>query len=767
MMIYYEVKKLISQSRFIFTSMMCIVLFGFTFLFQQYSSDNIFVKNKQLYESEVHSLKQKSETAIGYLEDKLTLYEDAIEYYRRMMSPQQMQRDETMFMDDVIHLAMNSSIEELEAKEMFYSAFIKQVTQVQNYKEYLAKVDKKASNLAKDKPWKTNQKNRKYYNTMREAYAKLNNIDIKLDDSLAFQQFSSSQIDTYFMLFLCLFGCVSLFKVEEKNDMNTLLYTTRQSGLPLAISKLVVMFFISVVVVSLFTLIKYGLCSMLYGSFDLTANIQGLSYFYTSPFPLTQFELIILTNSVLALVMFSMQVLLSALYKVQRNLIFAIVLYLVLFIVSAIMFESILENSYFVNLKYLNLYLPTQMNYVLSSFMSIDLFDFTLKVEKIYFIVILVVMIPSIFIYLCFFQSGVKKITFTLSKYRNNFIRHTHLYMHEWFKLLIHQKVLVILLIAIGIATFMQVQLFQGVPNTVFESEQAIAKAYETYGGYMNEEKVCILERKYEELMEYESEKEQIIFKYKQQEITSEEYEKKLNEFMQLDKEMVIFQQVYNDYEGIGTYLNYKKGFETIFSIKNDYRDFRNSLFIFIAFICMFCGIYTNDYEKGEELLYETTVYGGKKRLYAKFYVIVTSFVGIVMYYGSEFIMFTNRYPTSHWEYPVYTIANNKSIIFEDMPILGYFIGLIVIRFIVLLCAAIWMLYISKKTKQKVLSLFICTLIFILPGLLVSLGFTFLLPFSFLHILMGNILLQTSVIPLVILIFLTIIIARKLIREVN
>lgn len=772
MIILFEFQKLFRQTRIKSIFLIFILLFVGVFTFQQMNDENTFVKNHALYTKEIEYMNSiNDKKKIEYVDDKMTFYETLINYNQMYNKSIIVGSEEEIdiFDEEIVSYYKKTDMEEIRSLNVFYTALNDYIKNTILYNEYLAQVQKGIENIRDGISWNMYSEARKnYFDEMEVAYTALQSESLPLSNTLSFEQFSKSNIDIFFVVTLALLITILVFQLDDKNEMNQLLLTTKKGGYTSALAKLVVILITSIAMTLSFFVLKYSICHIVYGAFHWQHPIQSTSFFHESAYNLNVGQILLLYIGLLCLFVVSMQLVLVSLFKFFRIKMVSLLIIILLFLMSAISFYTIDSNSKFVLWKYLNLFLGFQITNLYSAFNSVAIFNQILSLPTLFTWIFMVLSGVSLVIFIVFCNTSMKTLTLhnPVDKITYKMYKHTSIYLHEMQKLLFNGKTILIIILFIGLGCWIQTSSFDGVETLIYENEEYAFEMFNTYGGKMDGEKQKVIESKNQSIDDLQLKMEQAKFEYDMKRITIEDYQKVVDEYQSSLKEGAMFKIVYNQYTLNPEYVVYAKGYHSIFGMNTEYRDIRNAIFVSIFLVLSFYAIYTMDQEKDEEMLYVVSKNGIQKRLHKKVLVLFTLIPIYLLYYLVEFFQFQSLYPMNHWDFPLAALANeNVSYMFplsENVPIGVYFICLWGIRLFAVVSITLFVLYISKKSKKRIVSFLVSFLIVLVPGLLSFTGLHFLSAISLLHLLMGNSVLQSNMTVIVIYLILDTILVRKL-----
>ncbi|MEE0868250.1 MAG: ABC transporter permease, partial [Ruminococcus sp.] len=289
-LLIYELKKVLNKRIFLVVVALCLVINGFLL----YSSQNTEENNLRLTYSDEYGemLDEYSsiplDKAKKQVEDELLAYEisgrleslaqadneELIESYTseleeyRKSNPEAYQKA----------VEMSESREESFWKNSFLYDISQQIEYINSYPDFISEMYDRAKAQSASSIF-GDENSFSYKNLYKTAddYSGLKDTKLNLVNSESFTATVKYGLTDFFVIAVVLLICIYLFGYERDKGLYSLIRCTKFGRLKTIIAKLAVLFVLSAVVSVLFILSDFIVNIFLYGSTDLSVNVQSIS----------------------------------------------------------------------------------------------------------------------------------------------------------------------------------------------------------------------------------------------------------------------------------------------------------------------------------------------------------------------------------------------------------------------------------------------------------------------------------------------------------
>lgn len=556
-------------------------------------------------------------------------------------------------------------------------------------------------------------------------------LELGLEEGLkTATSFWSTDLCLIVLLFLL---CTILFQSEREDGLSPLIRTTRKGKSTTAGAKL----FVLMVLTVLLALLYYGfillIANGLFGFGDLNRHIQSMHAFSRTVEPMTvkqylflYFILKVAVNLFVALLLASIIVFLHHSSRIYMAL-------ALLLGGSYALYSLIHPNSYLNVFKYINIAAFYDTFYLLADYRNMNMFGFPFRKDTLTYLVggalLLVLSVLCCWLLVSYRTvtskaSGIRWLE-ALKAYSFKLRRHNNLFQHEWYKLLITGKSILIIILACFIA-------YQHIEKEErrFDKDSIIYNRYVSQlDGELNEEKLNFLIKEREkftllpEHFAYWNDKyvsEQIDLQtYNLEKAKIEEFAKQEEIFQYVEKQRDYLLQLHKDQGIHGRFVNVISS-DALFNRPKT--DLLEGILYIIFLIVGLSPLFSLDYKNGMVSLLQST-HHGRWSLFAIKHLIAYLY-GIFLLYIFQFPKFYNliqQYPAIHWKAPI-----------QSVEILGHVdLNVNVLEYVVLIGALQTLgiillihiaLFIAVLVKKQALMLLTTTAVIMLPLCLQFMG---------------------------------------------
>lgn len=616
--------------------------------------------------------------------------------------------------------------ETLEKEWLLIQTFFAEASQVAGYEEYLQSVHNNRDRLHSISIFSSGEEagafSSRNIEKSADDYSLLNSSGVNWSPSKAIKS-SMENLWTDIILILGLFLFVGILITEEKEK--GLFYMTRASeyGRLTSISAKLLALFIHCMFA---TSIIYGSNLLFFegtiGLGDLTSKLQSLAPYMESALDMKIISYIILSIVTKSLVLFLFGSLLTAISIFSNKAFMPYLFGVGMMVVSWILYKFTPIHSSWNLLKYLNLVGLLKTEDMYGSYVNFNIFGYPVSRLSISWLIIglFVVfgVILSIFLFVRSSSLEMKRIGFTLPI---RFKPHANLFFYETYKILIMNRTLIVLLL------FSFLLLGQNLSKEYHPSVQE--DYYQTMmlelEGELTPEKEKLIQTEEERYEKAFSKIETIDQMVAQGEINEDTGESMKQSYYGVISFYPEFQKVFGQYESILQYggrFIYETGYLYLFGVSNQ-SYMIDLLLILLALVFGFANIISMEYVKNSwHILNPTTM--GKAKIIGRKIVITLLSAGmlLILPWISKSIAIRQVYPMNELGNVIQAIPYYHHFSLQ-VPIWGFIAGAIILQFLFIGTISLFILLISGWRKNHLQSLFFSMLLFILPLLLIMIGF--------------------------------------------
>ncbi|MGN0502307.1 MAG: hypothetical protein ACI4HN_05235, partial [Ruminococcus sp.] len=384
----YELKKVLNKRIFLIVLALCLVINGFLL----YSSQNTEENNLRLTYSDEYGkmLDEYSsmplDDAKKQIDNELLAYEisgrleslaqadneELIESYTSELEEYRKSNPEAYKKA----VEMSESGEESFWKNSFLYDISQQIEYINSYPDFISEMYDRAKAQSASSIF-GDENSFSYKNLYKTAddYSGLKDTQLSLVNSDSFTAMVKYGLTDFFVIAVVLLICIYLFGYERDKGLYSLIRCTKFGRFKTIIAKLAVLFVLSAVVSVLFVLSDFSVNTFLYGSTDLSVNVQSISEFRNCTLPVTSGQFLLLfvlakiigifvVSSLLALVFicFSSS---AAMYLTGLGAVGA----------EYLLYTLIGQNSFLNLLKYINIFYILDGGEFFGSYLNLNIFS--------------------------------------------------------------------------------------------------------------------------------------------------------------------------------------------------------------------------------------------------------------------------------------------------------------------------------------------------------------------------------------------------------
>lgn len=618
---------------------------------------------------------------------------------------------------------------DLHYQYLLYSEVQTYYQQIIDYQRYVGGVKQNTEKLKKMPVWKSYSSGKQaYYEDLELLYAKLDDVTLESTNHISVESILSINSSLLLLIF-ALFLVLSIFNIDESSKMDDLLLITKYGRSRTTFHKVLVLIFSVSAISFLIHGVELFVSQVNYGWINWNIPVQSIPSLYTVPYKLSLggWYIWMVLGRTLALV--ALSCLFGAFYHFFSNKKHSILLYNLVLVLSAFAFIMISDTMAIVWLKYINLYALINTQTLLSQYRIIEFFNFVIPVSQIHMILIGVILLGSFFtIFIKRLSQKRLDIKFKLNfnKFSNALFKRLNLFTFEGYKLFVMQKGWIVVLIVVSILGSFISQTMGS--YTILDSQRQLANYYGEYGGELTQDKISWIENENERYLMMQQNLQEAANQYQNEEISSEVYYQIIDNYTIETADRNLFLDYYAHYlERESNVLIYPTGYQTLFSMNTNARDFRNSIILLLGIIFVLSPIVSQDREQKMDELYSVTKKGGfnLKRSkvilgigYATVYICLFTFV--------ELLAFSFVYTMSAWNAHVMDVLpQNLEIQSQwilNLQLWQYFGFVLMLRIATASAIAVIIIGISRLFRSPLITYVVSIAVFFVPIMLKYIG---------------------------------------------
>ncbi|WP_037322778.1 hypothetical protein [Ruminococcus sp. NK3A76] len=597
-----------------------------------------------------------------------------------------------------------SDLVELELTE----AVLAEVEAASKYDDYLSGIDERAKKMTAISLF-ADPDSFSYKNIAKtpDDFAHLKGSTLTVSPSKGVDM-ATGFLPTDVVAFLMIMTVIVTIVTREKELEQLLLSRTTFKGrASLGAAKLFTCFSAAFVSLALLYSVNFIIAYNTYGFGDVTRQIQSVMSFNASSLKITVTEYFVFFLLTKLLVYCAFAALIYLVTAISDS---AVKVYAILAAILAgesVLYYTIQPTSYLCPLKYINLVAFANTRQLYSDYLNLNIFGEPYNYFYIFFISAIVLLIFfSVLSVVSFARRGVirnhtKRISLHLPE-----IRHTSLFLHECYKILINGKVLFVML---AFAAFVYAS-YTPIKERFYSKEEIYLKQYILkYEGELTAEKEQAIELEGEALDEFDTSGDEITSMIKMQDLAEKRsaYESFISHIDYLKQN--------------GGEIVYDTGYKLLTGDESaGSKDTTMALTAMAMLILTLTYVYSIESQTGANILLHTSL-KGRGAVFIRKLIIGTAVVTIIylMTYLPYFYGVLKAYGTREITAPACSMEHLQSF---NLSIKAYLILLCVVRYLTLITAMLLIFFISKKAKSFISALLIETAVFILPLVLYLLG---------------------------------------------
>lgn len=737
----YELKKVLNKRIFLVVVALCLVINGFLL----YSSQNTEEYNLRLtYSDEYGEMLDKYSSmpldkAKKQVEDELFAYEisgrleslaqadneELIESYT--IELEQYRKSNPEAYKKAVEMSENG--EESFWKNSFLYDISQQIEYINSYPDFISEMYDRAKAQSASSIF-GDENSFSYKNLYKTAddYAGLENTELRLVNSDSLTATVKYGLTDFFIIAVVLLICIYLFGYERDKGLYSLIRCTKFGRLKTIISKLAVLFVLSAFVSVLFIYSDFIVNDFLYGSTDLSVNVQSISKFRNCTLLVTAGQFLLLFALAKTIGIFVISSLLALVFICFSS---SAAMYLTgLGAVGAeyLLYSLIGQNSFLNLLKYINIFYILDGSQFFGSYLNLNIFSNAVTSVPIVLGVFgIVFILCTIFSCVVFCKRNQQKKANIFSKLfekiKLRFFRingSTSVLKGEIFKFTIQNKMAVVLVLLL---VFAVVSSFGMVRYPYSEVSDADYKAYIEYlEGDITSEKETYITEQQQYFDDLRQRLDEIAVNSELSESTKQAMSKSIENI--LNSKGVAFDRVTEQYnrllglksDGVKARFIDENIYSTFVSSKTrEWNDF--ALLCLVLLIAVPC-VFSVEYKNGMINLIRPTK-NGKTKLFVRKIAVLLMFTlfSFISVYLPYFIRFINTYGTKSFATPIVCIFDKLQV--SCFSVMGAMLVNLLYSLLLALAVVSIITALSIITESNMFTMVLSTVLIIIPCLAV------------------------------------------------
>lgn len=634
-----------------------------------------------------------------------------------------------------------------------YNELFTRLNIVNNYSTTISNVISQAQSNIKELQSRNLYVNDFLYNKQLKSiqfYQKaISNVTLHFEYTSGWDRFFLySSVDIFIYIAIIVVNSI-IFTQEVTTGMSSILYVTQKGRKSTAISKICTSLFFSIIIVLLFLLETFLIIGGIHGYSNISNGIQIIKEFTYCPIVITigEYFILFLFTKIATFSLIGLTIVLFS--CILPNYVFVFVFGLCFYGLNFILHIYPYLNAHNI-FYYLNLITTASVNPLFKDFSVVNIFNNAIFAYPIAYCFLFSAILISI-ILIIWLYSTQKSIKSSFSVTLPTLPRHSKnpperntspskstltlsTLSYEYYKLLISNRCIFLILIAITIKLFMSFNLYA--PQNSYTD--AVYKEYMTsLAGELTEDKHLYIQNERQTINQNISNYALMQNKYSNKEISLTEYGNYLRQYTSainrddilhsIEKHETYITKQHNS--GNSAWFVYDTGWNTWFFSSFDW-----SLYVLILLI--FAGIFTNEYQSqssaGNFVSILRTTYNGRIVTWRKKYIVtitISIFLSLI-WNLIDFLFISWSYDLPLFNAPILSIQA-----FENFPlnisILEYLILFLFLKTFAILSYSCLLCSLSSLFHNHIIVLTITTVVTLIPSLLAFFKLSFFNTFDF------------------------------------
>ena len=384
----YELKKILNKKIFFVVLLLCLAINGFLLYSSQNTEENsIRITYSNEYAKMLNSYSSMSlNDAEKQIDNELLAYE----IFSRLENLAQTDNEElienyTYELDEYRKSnpdAYQKAVEMSEKggdnfwKNSFLYNISQQIEYINSYPDFIDKMYDRAKAQSSSSIFgdESSFSYKNLYKTSND-YSGLKNTKLSLVNSDAFIATTEYSLTDIFIIAIVFLLCVYLFQYEREKGLYSLVRCTKFGRFKTIISKFMLLFVLSAVVSILFIFCNFIINTFLYGSTDLSVNIQSISEFRNCTLTVTAGQFLILFAFAKIMGTFVISSFLALVFIIFSSFATMYLTGLVIIGAEYLLYTLIGQNSFLNLLKYINIFYILDGGEFFGSYLNLNIFS--------------------------------------------------------------------------------------------------------------------------------------------------------------------------------------------------------------------------------------------------------------------------------------------------------------------------------------------------------------------------------------------------------
>lgn len=733
----YELKKILNKKIFFVVLLLCLAINGFLLYSSQNTEENsIRITYSNEYTKMLNSYSSMSlNDAEKQIDNELLAYE----IFSRLENLAQTDNEElienyTYELDEYRKSnpdAYQKAVEMSEKggdnfwKNSFLYNISQQIEYINSYPDFIDKMYDRAKAQSSSSIFgdESSFSYKNLYKTSND-YSGLKNTKLSLVNSDAFIATTEYSLTDIFIIAIVFLLCVYLFQYEREKGLYSLVRCTKFGRFKTIISKFMLLFVLSAVVSILFIFCNFIINTFLYGSTDLSVNIQSISEFRNCTLTVTAGQFLILFAFAKIMGTFVISSFLALVFIIFSSSATMYLTGLVIIGAEYLLYTLIGQNSFLNLLKYINIFYILDGGEFFGSYLNLNIFSNAVTSIPIAFAVFgTVFLLCTVFSCILFCKRNQQKtagiFSRLLEKFKSRFFTlngSTGVFKGEVFKFTIQNKMAVMIVLFV---LFAIISSFGTVRYPYSENSDADYKAYMEYleGDITSEKENYILKQQ-----NYFNNLQQRMGEIAENSELSENAKQAMSKSIEniLNSKGIAFERVIEQYNRL-LELD-KKGIDAKFIDENIYKSFVSSKtreWNDFALLCLVLVIdvpyvFSPEYKNGMINLIRTTENGKTKLFFGKIVVeCIYLLIAFTALYVPYFVRFINTYGANSLNTPLVCIFENVQE--TSFSVINAVVVNLICYFLLATAVTFVITAVSIFTRSSMFTMVVSTVLVILP----------------------------------------------------
>lgn len=679
----YELKKVISKKIFLIFLALCLTINGFLL----YSSQNTEENNLRLTYSDEYGEMLREYSSMSLDDAKMKIDKELLVYEITSRLESLAQADDEELIESYVSeledykrnypdaykkaCDISESGEESFWKNSFLYDILQQIDYINSYPDFISEMyDRAAVQSALTIFGDENSFSYKNLYKTAEDYSRLKDTQLSLVNSDSFNATVSYGLTDIFVIAAVLLTCIYLFCYEREKGLYWLIRCTKSGRLRTITSKLAVLFVLSSFISVIFILSDFAVNTFLYGSTDLSVNVQSISEFRNCTFSVTTGQFLLLFMLAKIIGIFVISSLFALVFICYASSAAMYLTNLVIIVTEYLLYTLIGQNSSLNHFKYINVFYILDGGRFFGSYINLNIFSNAVTAYRITLAIFGVAFAGCLVISCVIFcKLSQQKKTNLLSKLSEKFkLRFlgingsTSVLKGEIFKFTVHNKMAAVIILIVLFAVFLS---FGTVRYPYTEISDADYKVYMEYlEGDITDEKENYIAEQQEYFDSLRNRLDEIAENNELSDSTKQAMSKSIENI--LNSKGVAFERVIRQYSrllqlkenGINARFVDENIYSTFVSSKS--REWNDFALLCLVLIIAVPYVFSVEYKNGMINLIRPTK-NGKAKLFVRKIAVLLMFTLVIFlsFYLPYFIRFISTYGTNSLETPIVCVFEN------------------------------------------------------------------------------------------------------------